>query len=224
MTEPPDGADLSRAEATRGRILDAAVQAFADKGFHGTTTRDITSACGLSSAGLYVHHKSKEELLHQISLAGHVTTLQLVIDSKAASTDPVEQLSSTMRAFAADRRSRRGHRGLRHHRPAHGGHGPALARHRRGQVVSRRRRVGSRGDCRVLRGSCPAHGGGLGDRHLTSRNCPTQPELAHPVLHHGTRRGNSVGPWGVRYSRFSKAGGGVHAYTIRPVRAREWRL
>ena len=101
MTEPPDGADLSRAEATRGRILDAAVQAFADKGFHGTTTRDITSACGLSSAGLYVHHKSKEELLHQISWAGHVTTLQLVIDSKAASTDPVEQLSSTMRAFAA---------------------------------------------------------------------------------------------------------------------------
>lgn len=101
MTELSDGADLSRAEATRGRILDAAVQAFAEKGFHGTTTRDITSACGLSAAGLYVHHKSKEELLYQISLAGHQTTLRLVRDSKATSTEPLEQLASTMGAFAA---------------------------------------------------------------------------------------------------------------------------
>jgi AcrR family transcriptional regulator len=97
----PGGTDLSRAEATRGRILDAAVRAFADKGFHGTTTRDITSACGLSSAGLYVHHKSKEELLYQISLAGHETTLEVVRASKAAATEPSEQLASTMKAFAA---------------------------------------------------------------------------------------------------------------------------
>lgn len=101
MTELYDGADLSRAEATRARILDAAVHAFAEKGFHGTTTRDITSACGLSAAGLYVHHKSKEELLYQISLAGHETTLRLVRESKARATEPVEQLASTMGAFAA---------------------------------------------------------------------------------------------------------------------------
>ena len=101
MTELYDGADLSRAEATRARILDAAVHAFAEKGFHGTTTRDITSACGLSAAGLYVHHKSKEELLYQISLAGHETTLRLVRESKARAAEPVEQLTSTMGAFAA---------------------------------------------------------------------------------------------------------------------------
>lgn len=101
MTKLPNEADRSRAEATRGRILDAAVHAFAEKGFHGTTTRDITSACGLSSAGLYVHHKSKEELLYQISLKGHETTLQLVINSKAVSAEPTEQLALTMGAFAA---------------------------------------------------------------------------------------------------------------------------
>ena len=101
MTRTTNGPDLSRAEATRGRLLDAAVQTFADKGFHGTTTRDIANASGLSSAGIYVHHKSKEELLYQISLAGHQATLKLVVDNRSASTNPVEQLAFTMGAFAA---------------------------------------------------------------------------------------------------------------------------
>ena len=62
----------------RTRLLAAAVAAFAAKGFHGTTTRDISTAAGMSPAALYVHHRSKEELLHQISLAGHERTLALV--------------------------------------------------------------------------------------------------------------------------------------------------
>ena len=101
MSERSEETDLSRSEATRSRILDAAVQAFADKGFHGTTTRDITSACGLSAAGLYVHYRSKEELLYEISLRGHETTLDLVVDSRSASTEPTQRLIVTMGAFAA---------------------------------------------------------------------------------------------------------------------------
>ena len=62
----------------RTRLLAAAVAAFAAKGFHGTTTRDISTTAGMSPAALYVHHRSKEELLHQISLAGHERTLALV--------------------------------------------------------------------------------------------------------------------------------------------------
>lgn len=97
MTEahPP-----SRADATRARLLDAAVEAFADKGFHGTTTRDIATAAGMSPAALYVHHKSKEELLHQISRSGHERTLRLVRDRVASSDDPAEQLVEVIRIFA----------------------------------------------------------------------------------------------------------------------------
>ena len=95
------GAESSRTEATRHRLLQAATQAFAERGFHGTKTRDITNAAGTSSAALYVHHKSKEELLYQISLAGHETTLELVLASKAGSAEPAEQLTLTMGAFAA---------------------------------------------------------------------------------------------------------------------------
>ena len=56
---------------TRDRLLDAARISFARKGFHGTTTRDIASAAGLSPAGVYVHHRSKEAMLFEISRAGH---------------------------------------------------------------------------------------------------------------------------------------------------------
>lgn len=92
MTGTPGAQALSRADTTRARLLAAALGAFAAKGFHGTTTRDIAAAAGMSSAALYVHHKSKEELLHLISRTGHQDTLVLLRESLATSDDPVEQL------------------------------------------------------------------------------------------------------------------------------------
>ncbi len=83
----------------RTRLLDAAVQAFAARGFHGTTTRDIASAAGMSPAALYVHHRSKEELLHQISLAGHQHALALCEAAVASSENPRDQLVVLVRDF-----------------------------------------------------------------------------------------------------------------------------
>lgn len=90
----------SRAEATRARLLEAAVAAFSEKGFHGTTTRDIAGAAGMSPAAVYVHHKSKEELLHLISRDGHQAALDVVREARAGATDLVEQLATVARAFA----------------------------------------------------------------------------------------------------------------------------
>lgn len=97
MTEDTD---LSRAQATRARLLDAAVSSFADRGFHGTTTRDIASAAGMSPAALYVHHNSKEELLYLISRDGHQEVLSLVRRARASAPDPVEALRSVVRDFS----------------------------------------------------------------------------------------------------------------------------
>ncbi len=63
---------------TRRRIVDAAVEAFADRGFHATTTRDIALAAGLSPAGLYVHYASKAAVLGEVSRRGHEAALRLV--------------------------------------------------------------------------------------------------------------------------------------------------
>ena len=88
-----------RGDLTRARLLDAAVEAFGAKGFHGTTTRDIAAAAGMSPAAVYVHHRSKEELLHLISRDGHQTTLDLVRTAAGAAGSPTERLASIARDF-----------------------------------------------------------------------------------------------------------------------------
>ena len=90
---------ITDAPDARSRLVAAAVESFASKGSHGTTTRDIASAAGMSPAALYVHHRSKEDLLYLISRAGHERTLQLVKDAVASSDDPVEQLLALVRGF-----------------------------------------------------------------------------------------------------------------------------
>jgi AcrR family transcriptional regulator len=95
MSQDPDATDA------RSRLVAAAVESFASKGFHGTTTRDIASAAGMSPAALYLYYKSKEDLLYLISRAGHERTLLLAKDAVASSDDPVEQLLALVRGFTA---------------------------------------------------------------------------------------------------------------------------
>lgn len=56
-----NGARLS-AEERRQAIVDAVRGVFADKGFDGTTTRELARAAGVSEALLYKHFPSKESL------------------------------------------------------------------------------------------------------------------------------------------------------------------
>lgn len=83
----------------RTRLLEAAIEAFAARGFHGTTTRDIAAAAGMSPAALYVHHRSKEELLYQISRDGHDRTLAICEVAVADGGTPVEQLDRLVEGF-----------------------------------------------------------------------------------------------------------------------------
>ncbi|WP_394621525.1 TetR/AcrR family transcriptional regulator [Lentzea sp. JNUCC 0626] len=80
------------------RMLIAAAHAFAGKGYHATTTRDIASLAGMSPAAVYIHYRSKEELLFNISLVGHETSLKLLsgIEGKGAT----QRLKNAVAAFA----------------------------------------------------------------------------------------------------------------------------
>ena len=86
----------------RTRLARAALEAFAQRGFHGTTTRDISTAAGMSPAALYVHHRSKEELLFELAHVGHLRVLELVRASVAQSDDPVTQLGDLVEDFVRD--------------------------------------------------------------------------------------------------------------------------
>jgi AcrR family transcriptional regulator len=97
MIVAPEGA--GRGDLARARLLEAAVEAFGAKGFHGTTTRDIATAAGMSPAAVYVHHRSKEELLYAISRDGHRTTLELVRAAAATPGPPRDRLAAIARDF-----------------------------------------------------------------------------------------------------------------------------
>lgn len=87
--------------SSRERLLDAAVEAFAEHGFHGTTTRDIAARAGMSPAALYVHHASKEDVLYEVSRVGHEGTLRAVRNAVASATSPADRLAAYVRAFTS---------------------------------------------------------------------------------------------------------------------------
>lgn len=88
------------AGATALRLMMAAADAFSDKGFHATTTRDIASRAGLSPAGVYVHFTSKEDLLFQLSRRGHQTARDQLVAAAEAAANPTEGLRSIIAGFS----------------------------------------------------------------------------------------------------------------------------
>ena len=84
----------------RERLINAAVEAFAEKGFAATTTRDIASRAGMSPAAVYVHHDSKESLLYTVSLQGHRAALDVINRAAAADGDPVTRIRTMVYEFS----------------------------------------------------------------------------------------------------------------------------
>jgi AcrR family transcriptional regulator len=85
--------------ASARRLLVAAVDAFAARGYHGTSTRDIADRAGLSPAGVYVHFASKEDLFYRITLIGHQQTLRNAVRAAAeAGPGPAERLHAVIEA------------------------------------------------------------------------------------------------------------------------------
>ncbi len=85
---------------SRERLLQAAVEAFAEKGFTATTTRDIALRAGMSPAAVYVHHDTKESLLFTVSVEGHQAALAVIRSAAALESDHVERLRHMVREFS----------------------------------------------------------------------------------------------------------------------------
>jgi len=81
------------------RLVIAAVEAFAERGYHATTTRDIAGRAGMSPAALYIHYKTKEELLYQISKVGHQRSLELLSEARDTEGTASERLAAAVRVF-----------------------------------------------------------------------------------------------------------------------------
>jgi AcrR family transcriptional regulator len=97
VSEIPD-----EARNARERLFDAALEMFSTRGFYGTTTREIASRAGLSPAAMYVHYRTKEDLLFAISKTGHEWSLGVVRAAASTSADPVAQLAAVVHDFTLE--------------------------------------------------------------------------------------------------------------------------
>ena len=80
-------------EDTRQRILDAALRLFADRGYDGTTTKDLATAAHVAEGTLFRHFPSKKNILIEVASLGWVEIL----------TDLLTELSEMGSYKAVDR-------------------------------------------------------------------------------------------------------------------------
>ena len=83
----------------RARILDAASQVFADRGYDGASIEEIADAAGITRPVIYDHFASKRDL-HVLLLELHMEQLLEFMGERVASEDSSEaRLEAGMRAF-----------------------------------------------------------------------------------------------------------------------------
>ncbi|HVV22846.1 MAG TPA: helix-turn-helix domain-containing protein [Pseudonocardiaceae bacterium] len=75
-------------EETRVEILRVALRLFTERGYEGTSTRDLTDALGLTKSSLYYHFRNKEEILASLMTARRRDLDELVDWIKAQPRTP----------------------------------------------------------------------------------------------------------------------------------------
>lgn len=99
-------ASSDRYQDLRKRAIRSAAAVFAEKGFHGSSTRDIAERLGIQQGSLYYYFKSKEEALGEVCLFGiedYVNRMQDI----ASSEQPFEaKLLATVSSHLSSYRER----------------------------------------------------------------------------------------------------------------------
>jgi AcrR family transcriptional regulator len=90
----------------RRQAIMSAAAVFAEKGFHGSSTRDIAERLGIKQGSLYYYFKSKEEALGEVCLFGIEEYVHRMQDI-AASDQPFEaKLMATVSSHLSSYRER----------------------------------------------------------------------------------------------------------------------
>ncbi len=92
---------LDNLDATAGRqaLLQVAIDCFVEKGFHGTSMRDIAQRSDASIAAIYYYFPSKSDILRHVMIdVTQDLILTLERASDAAGPDAAKQLAAVVRA------------------------------------------------------------------------------------------------------------------------------
>jgi AcrR family transcriptional regulator len=93
-----------KSESWRAVILEQAARLFDEVGYQAATMDDLAEAVGLAKPSLYYYFRSKEEILHEISLA-MIRTLIARIESRAGLTPSqriLEAMADVLEAIESD--------------------------------------------------------------------------------------------------------------------------
>ena len=82
---------------SRDNILALATEAFAERGYLGTSLRDISERAGMTAASLYYHFRSKDDLLEQIIVTAVDTLIEILMRELGSDRPIVQRLSNMMR-------------------------------------------------------------------------------------------------------------------------------
>ena len=77
---------------SRADVVSAAGRLFAERGYHGTSMRDLGRELGLHGSSLYSHIESKEELLVKVVEQGAELFSAAAAEALDESSDPTQQL------------------------------------------------------------------------------------------------------------------------------------
>jgi len=106
---PLRSAKESKAEASRAKIIGTAQKLFARRGFEGVSIRDIAQAVGMTTASLYYHFPSKEEIFVAVHGRSLEAVQREVMDAIAGLKNPWDRLEAAAAAhcrnFASAERS-----------------------------------------------------------------------------------------------------------------------
>jgi TetR/AcrR family transcriptional regulator, cholesterol catabolism regulator len=82
----------SRFHRRLGEILDHATEVFCEKGYEGSSMRDLSRATGMSLAGLYYYFESKERLLYLVQKHAFTTIVERLKARLEGVSDPDERI------------------------------------------------------------------------------------------------------------------------------------
>jgi len=88
------------ADGTRRRLLEAALIAFSERGFHGVSVRELARATDIHPSSMYAHLPSKEAVLMELMVLGHTEYAARVRTAveEEADTDVTGRLAAFTRA------------------------------------------------------------------------------------------------------------------------------
>lgn len=97
-----DAFDLPAWKGAKGTplsVLSAALRLFAQRGFGGTSVRDVAAEAGVQPATMYAHYPSKQHLLAELVRLGHEEHhRRLRAALLECGADPAEQLAALVKA------------------------------------------------------------------------------------------------------------------------------